>query len=87
MKTTIDLSDALFEKTKRAAAQRGTTMRALIEEGLRLVLDREPAKKPFVMRDARVKGNGLQPGIRPGDWPQLRALIYGEPEMDDDDSD
>jgi len=87
MKTTIDLGDALFEQTKRVAAQRGTTMRALIEEGLRLVLEREPPKKPFVMRDGSVKGNGLQPGMREGDWKQLRAMIYNEPEMDDDDSD
>lgn len=84
MKTTIDLSDALFEQTKRVAAQRGTTMRALIEEGLRLVLEREPPK-PFVMRDARVHGNGLQPGQREGDWEQIASMIYREHEDDDRD--
>ena len=87
MKTTIDLSDALFEQTKRAAAQRGTTMRALIEEGLRLVLEREPPKKPFVMRDGSVNGNGLQPGMREGDWNQVASMIYRELEDDDDDRD
>ena len=30
MKTTVDISDTLFESTRRLAVQRGTTMRALI---------------------------------------------------------
>lgn len=34
MRTTIELSDSLFERAKAAAARRGTTLRALVEEGL-----------------------------------------------------
>lgn len=38
MKTTIDLPDELFAQAKRAALEQGTTLKALIERGLRSAL-------------------------------------------------
>jgi hypothetical protein len=79
MKTTVDISDALFESTRRLAIQRGTTMRALIEEGLRSVLQAHRSlPRQFALRDASVGGSGLVDGIDLGDWTQIRALIYDE---------
>jgi hypothetical protein len=75
MKTTVDIADGLFRDARRAASRRGTTLRALIEEGLRHVLGETPSK-PFKLKDGSVGGDGLQPGIRPGDWEQLRGLLY-----------
>ncbi len=75
MKTTVDIADGLFRDARRMAARRGMTLRALIEEGLRLVLA-EPSAKPFKLEDGSVGGKGLQPGIRAGDWEQLRDLLY-----------
>jgi hypothetical protein len=78
MKTTVEIADPLLREAKREAQQSGVTLRDLIELGLRKVLDERRANiKPFKLRDGRVHGGGLQPGIRPGDWPQMRALIYG----------
>lgn len=54
MKTTIDISDALFASSKTLAQQRQTTLRALIEDGLRRVL-----------RDAKANP-GRGPGGRRG---------------------
>lgn len=75
MKTTIEVSDALFFSAKQLAQQSQTTLRALIEEGLRRVLSdaqsatRQPA---FVLRDARVRGETpLIPD--PRDWQQLET--------------
>ena len=79
MKTTIDLTDALFKEAKRTAAERGITLRALVEEGLRHVIAQAKPKKRFVMRDVTFRGEGLQPGQREGDWEQIRSLIYPEP--------
>lgn len=61
MKTTIDVSDALFNSVKELARQRRTTLRALIEEGLRRVLNDAQAKaKPaFKLKDARVHGKAM----------------------------
>lgn len=60
MKTTLDLSDALFFDAKQTAKAQQTTLRALIEEGLRHVLgERKRAIKPaFKLRNASVPGGG-----------------------------
>jgi predicted transcriptional regulator len=56
MKTTIELSDALFHSAKELASKSQTTMRALVEEGLRRVLnDAQVKTKPaFKLKDASV---------------------------------
>ncbi len=61
MKTTIELSDPLFESAKQLAKQSHTTLRALIEEGLRRVLADAPAKaKPaFKLKNASVRGKDM----------------------------
>ena len=38
MKTTVELSDLLFEQAKAAARDRGITLKALIESGLRIAI-------------------------------------------------
>jgi hypothetical protein len=35
MKTTIQISDSLFKEARKVAQQERTTLRALVEEGLR----------------------------------------------------
>jgi hypothetical protein len=48
MRTTVDLDDALFRKAKAQAALRGIKFKKLVEDGLKLALDKEPVgKKPF----------------------------------------
>ena len=65
MRTTVRLKEALLDQAKREAARRGTTVTALIEQGLRLVLRRPPP----AARDTRVKlpvssaKGGTLPGI------------------------
>ena len=58
MKTTIEVSDALFNATKELASERRTTIRALVEDGLRRVLadSRAKVKPAFKLKDARVRG-------------------------------
>ena len=77
MKTTIDIADRLAREARQAAKRRGTTLRALVEEGLRLVIERDPERprtKPF--RLVTFRGRGTQPGIEEGDWETIRSLIY-----------
>ena len=74
MKTTIEVSDALFTSAKRLAQQSQTTLRALVEDGLRRVLsDAQGTAKPtFTLRDASVHGQELLiPDAR--DWQALEA--------------
>lgn len=77
MKTTIDIADALLKEAKRASAREGTTVRALVEEGLRLVLEsRRRPRRAFRLKLVTVKGKGLQRGIG---WDLPRDLAYDLP--------
>jgi hypothetical protein len=72
MKTTIDLTDGLFNSAKALAGARQTTLRALVEEGLRRVLaDAQAKAKPaFKLKDARVHGKKMLISD-PRRWQQL----------------
>ncbi len=76
MKATVDISDALFTAAKRLAAERGTTLRVLVEAGLRHVLETSDASMDFRLRDATFGGNGLQAGFRHEGWEPLREAAY-----------
>ncbi|MEK7703409.1 MAG: type II toxin-antitoxin system VapB family antitoxin [Myxococcota bacterium] len=78
MKTTIDIADSLLAEAKRRAARDHTTVRALVEAGLRLVVHAGAKPGTFRLRDASFHGQGTQPGIAEGDWEQIRSLIYAE---------
>lgn len=76
MKTTIDIADAVLEQAKRLAARRGTTVRALVELGLRRVIAESSKDAGFVLRKASFKGEGLQPDLDAASWDRLRELAY-----------
>lgn len=76
MKTTVEIADPLLDAARVTAAKEGTTVRALIEEALRRLLQDRKARRGFRLRKASFRGQGLQPGMREGDWEQLRELIY-----------
>jgi hypothetical protein len=76
MKTTIDISEPLLNEARKTAAREGTTLQALVEQGLRQVLAERKSRKPFKMRDASVGGGGLRPELRDAGWGQIRDIIY-----------
>jgi len=76
MKTTIEISDPLLQRAKRLASERGTTLRELVEAGLRRVLEDEVSAKAFVLRDLRVAGSGLQTEFQSASWAQIRDAAY-----------
>jgi hypothetical protein len=76
MKTTVDISDRLLNAAKKLASKQGTTVRALIEEGLRRVLSERAQPGGFKLRRATYKGKGLQPEVQEGSWQSIRDLIY-----------
>jgi hypothetical protein len=76
MKTTLEISDAVLEEAKRVAAEEGTTLRALVEEGLRKALHEHRQAATFRLRRASVGGRGVQPAIEEGSWERIRDLVY-----------
>jgi hypothetical protein len=78
MKTTVELPDSLLREAKRVALRERTTVRALIERGLRAVIhDRRPTGR-FALRQASFKGDGLVAGTSLRDWDAIRDLTYSE---------
>ena len=77
MKTTIEIADALLDQARTTAAREGITVRALVEEGLRTVLQQRRARRTrFQLRDASFKGEGVQAGVDLADWSAVAATIY-----------
>lgn len=79
MKTTIEVADGLLEEAKQLAARRGSTLREVLEEGLRRELEEaQQTETAFRLRDASFGGNGMNPGFAEGGWQSLRDALYEE---------
>jgi len=76
MKTTVEIAEDLLRQAKAVASKERTTLRALLEEGLRWALGKRRKSGKFRLRDASVGGKGVQPGVDEGDWAGLRDQIY-----------
>ena len=76
MKTTVEITEDLFMRTREVAQREGTTLRALIEEGLRAALAKREEKVPYRWPDLSTGGEGLAPEIEEGTWEPLRDRIY-----------
>jgi hypothetical protein len=76
MKTTVEIPDALLEEARKLAAREGTTLRALMEQGLRRVVAERRRAAAFRLRKASFKGDGLQPAVAGAPWERVRDLAY-----------
>jgi hypothetical protein len=74
MKTTIEISDALLGAAKTLAKQNRTSLRAVVEEGLRRILsDRQVRDTPtFKLRDLSVRGGEILVN-HPGQWQRMES--------------
>jgi hypothetical protein len=78
MKTTVEISDALFTRAKRYAQRTRKSMRAVIEEGLRRVLESEAgAPARYRLPDRSVGTVGAPDPLETLTWPALRDEVYG----------
>ncbi len=77
MKTTIEITDALFERAQRAARMERTTFRAFVEQGLRLRLTEHHAKRAtWKWKLVVVKGGGLTDEFKNAPWEKFRDACY-----------
>jgi hypothetical protein len=78
VKTTVEISDALLARAKRHARRVGKPLRALVEEGLRHVLEADVPSATYELPDRSV---GEPKGVNPLErysWQDLRDQIYGD---------
>ena len=79
MKTTLDIHDELLARAKRHARETGRPLRALVEEGLRRVLEPSPRPPRYSLPDLRAGDPDAADPLERYSWPELRELIYGDP--------
>jgi hypothetical protein len=73
----IDRADALLREAREVATRDRTTLKELVQEGLRPVLDeRRPRPSAFRLREITAGGGGFQPEFADGDWQRIRDAIY-----------
>ncbi len=78
MKTTIELPDALLEQARRVAQQEGTTLRALVEEGLQRSLEARRQAARCQLDFPSYGGKGLTDEFQGVPWSRIRDEIYRE---------
>jgi hypothetical protein len=77
MKTTLDITESLLDEARKVAHREGTTLRALVEQGLRRILSEKKKPGPaFKLRKASLKGRGLHPEMQGATWDQILEKIY-----------
>ena len=57
----------------------GRPLRALVEDGLRRVLQPSPPRPRYALPDLRAGDPGAEDPLERYSWPELRELIYGDP--------
>jgi len=76
MKTTIQIPDSLFDEARRLAEREHTTLKALVEQGLRRTVAERRRQGAFRLRKASFKGKGLQVRVAGASWEQIREMSY-----------
>jgi len=76
MKTTVEISGPLLAEAKTLSSQERTTLRALIEEGLREVIVKHRKEKRFRLRKVTFRGQGLRPEFQGASWDEIRDAVY-----------
>jgi hypothetical protein len=75
MKTTVEIPDALAKEARAVARRERTTLRALIEAGLRHALRERRQRDRFELREASFGGRGMRPEFA-GDFEAAREAAY-----------
>jgi hypothetical protein len=76
MKITLNIPTPLMTEAEVVARRDGTTVRALIERGLRLALAERRERTRFQLRDESVRGSGLQAGAQDMTWRQVLDVCH-----------
>lgn len=78
MKTTLDIHDELLARAKRRARETGRPLRAVVEEGLRLVLAHPVPRSRYKLPDLKAGDPAAPDPLESHSWPELRETIYGD---------
>jgi hypothetical protein len=77
-RTTVRLNEALLDQAKALAEQKGTTLTALIEEGLRWAIAKDDQPRERIVLRTSSAGGDLRPGVDLNNSAQLWDLLDKE---------
>ena len=75
MRTTVDINDHLLREAKKKAASEGKSLRAVIEEALRALLQTPSSGRSDYKLQWRPEEGQLRPGVRLDDRQSLFDLM------------
>jgi hypothetical protein len=76
MTTTVHIPDNLLRDARQIAQREGITLKALVQEGLRRMVDEHKKQKPFRLRKATFNGSGMDPELQQAPWERIRDMSY-----------
>lgn len=76
VKTTIEISEKLLRSAKKYAAEKGLSLKSVIESALRNMLENNRRPLKFTLKDGSVAGKGYSKEFENGDWERVRTEIY-----------
>lgn len=79
MNRTLDIADPLLREAEEKAARDGTTLLALVEQGLSHVLSEQKPPKPFELKIKGYGSGGLTEEFKNATPDQWLEAMYGEP--------
>ena len=77
MKITIEIQDELLARAKQYARKSGRTLRSVVEEGLREVLDGPKPRTQYRLPDLSTGNPSSSDPLDTCSWQDLREIIYG----------
>lgn len=77
MRTSVDIPDPLLRRAKALARKRGVTLRQLMVDALRSILDDGPQPR-HTMIDRSFGNGGLVEGLSWADADRIDELVYGD---------
>jgi hypothetical protein len=76
MRTSVEIPDALLRRAKKLARERGVTLRQLLLDGLRSVVERPDSAPTYRMKDCSFGEGGLVEGLSWSDVERVDELVY-----------
>jgi hypothetical protein len=77
MRTSIDIPDPLIRRAKKLARERGISLRQLLLDGLRSVVETGGSARRHRMNDRSFGAGGLVEGLDWSDSERMHTLVYG----------
>ena len=76
MKTTIEIPDSLLKEARKLALREGTSVKALVVEGLQKTVAERKRPGNFQTAQGHLQGKGLQADFQGASWERIRDTSY-----------